>query len=147
MRIDADASLPDYRVGELALHAELTPLRTGGRHELLRSIDGQVRQLERQAGVVAMRSHYERAFSILSSPAVASAFDLTQEPRAVRERYGMNVHGQSVLQARRLVEAGVPIVTVFWPNDRITNVSVYWDTRSGERRVGEECRSRWAPYY
>jgi uncharacterized protein (DUF1501 family) len=42
----------------------------------------------------------------------------------------MNIHGQSVLQARRLVEAGVPIVTVFWPNDGITNVSVYWDTHN-----------------
>src|SRR2546421_11337904 len=42
----------------------------------------------------------------------------------------MNIHGQSVLQARRLVEAGVPAVTVFWPNDGITNVSVYWDTHS-----------------
>jgi uncharacterized protein (DUF1501 family) len=49
---------------------------------------------------------------------------------AVRERYGMNIHGQSVLQARRLVEAGVPLVTVFWPNDGITNVSVYWDTHN-----------------
>ena len=42
----------------------------------------------------------------------------------------MNVHGQSVLQARRLVEAGVPYVTVFWPNDGLTNVSVYWDTHN-----------------
>ena len=58
------------------------------------------------------------------------AFDLTREPLRVRERYGMNIHGQSVLQARRLVEAGVPLVTVFWPNDGITNVSVYWDTHN-----------------
>ena len=58
------------------------------------------------------------------------AFDLSREPRRVRERYGMNLHGQSVLQARRLVEAGVPLVTVFWPNDGITNVSVYWDTHN-----------------
>ena len=42
----------------------------------------------------------------------------------------MNIHGQAVLQARRLVEAGVPLVTVFWQNDGITNVSVYWDTHS-----------------
>ena len=41
-----------------------------------------------------------------------------------------NPHGQSVLQARRLVERGVPLVTVFWPNDGIKNVSVYWDTHS-----------------
>jgi uncharacterized protein (DUF1501 family) len=42
----------------------------------------------------------------------------------------MNIHGQAVLQARRLVEAGVPLITVFWQNDGITNVSVYWDTHS-----------------
>jgi uncharacterized protein (DUF1501 family) len=126
MRIDADASLPNYRVGEFALSAETTPLRVGGRQQLLRSIDQQVRSLEQHA----MASHYERAFSILAAPQVTRAFDLTQEPRAVRERYGMNIHGQSVLQARRLVEAGVPIVTVFWPNDGITNVSVYWDTHN-----------------
>jgi Protein of unknown function (DUF1501) len=48
----------------------------------------------------------------------------------VRERYGMNIHGQAVLQARRLVEAGVPLVTVFWQNDGLTNVSVYWDTHN-----------------
>jgi uncharacterized protein (DUF1501 family) len=48
----------------------------------------------------------------------------------MRERYGLNPHGQSVLQARRLIERGVPLVTVFWPNDGIKNVSVYWDTHS-----------------
>ena len=77
-----------------------------------------------------MGSHYDRAFSLLASPQVTRAFDISQEPRALRERYGMNIHGQSVLQARRLVVAGVPVVTVYWPNDGITNVSVYWDTHS-----------------
>jgi uncharacterized protein (DUF1501 family) len=130
MRIDADASRPDYRVGEFALSAEVTPLRTGGRRRLLDSVDQQLRGLERQADVQAMGAHYQRAFSLLAAPEVARAFDLSREPRALRERYGMNIHGQSVLQARRLVEAGVPIVTVFWPNDGITNVSVYWDTHN-----------------
>lgn len=126
MRIDADASLPDYHVGEFALSADMTALRAGGRRQLLRSIDQQVRGLEQHA----MSAHYDRAFSILERPEVTRAFDLHQEPRGLRERYGMNIHGQSVLQARRLVEAGVPIVTVFWPNDGITNVSVYWDTHN-----------------
>ncbi len=130
MRIDADASLPSYRVGDFSLSADVTPLRAGGRQELLRSIERQVRGLERQAQVHAMSAHYERAFSLLAAPEVTRAFDLTQEPRSTRERYGLNIHGQSVLQARRLVEAGVPIVTVFWPNDGITNVSVYWDTHN-----------------
>jgi uncharacterized protein (DUF1501 family) len=130
MRIDADGSLPDYRVGELALHADLTALRTGGRQQLLAGLEQQQRGFEQQANVVAMGSHYERAFNLLAAPDVVRAFDLSQEPHAVRQRYGMNVHGQSVLQARRLVEAGVPLVTVFWPNDGITNVSVYWDTHN-----------------
>jgi uncharacterized protein (DUF1501 family) len=130
MRIDADASKPDYRVGEFALRAELDPERVGGRHGLLNSLDTQVRKFESQGSAEAMGAHYRRAFDLLSAPATARAFDLSREPQVVRERYGMNRHGQSVLQARRLVEAGVPLVTVFWPNDGITNVSVYWDTHN-----------------
>jgi hypothetical protein len=130
MRIDADASLPSYNVGDFNLRAELTPLRAGGRRELLRSLEAQVRALESQPGVQAMDNHFTRAFSLLASPQVTRVFDLSREPRSLRERYGMNIHGQSVLQARRLVEAGVPMVTVFWPNDGITNVSVYWDTHN-----------------
>jgi len=130
MRIDADASLPDYRVGEFEPAAETAGERVDGRHGLLKGLDGQARRFEKQADLEAMGSHYERAFSLLNSPAAVRAFDLKREPRRVRERYGMNRHGQSVLQARRLVEAGVPLVTVFWPNDGITNVSVYWDTHN-----------------
>src|SRR5262245_60444042 len=54
MRIDADASLPDYRVGDFALRAELSPLRTDGRRGLLQSLDRQVRRLEQHPGVQAM---------------------------------------------------------------------------------------------
>jgi uncharacterized protein (DUF1501 family) len=89
-----------------------------------------MRTLQAEPQLGAMQAHYERAFSLLASRSVTKAFDLSQEPLAIRERYGMNVHGQSVLQARRLVDAGVPLVTVFWPNDGITNVSVYWDTHN-----------------
>jgi hypothetical protein len=129
MRIDADASLPDYRVGEIALNPDMPPGRLDDRRGLLQSLDGRGRSLE-QPELAAMGSHYQRAFSLLASPRVTKAFDLSQESHRTRERYGMNRHGQSVLQARRLVEAGVPLVTVFWPNDGITNVSVYWDTHN-----------------
>ncbi len=100
------------------------------RRELLGQVDRQLRFLESYREGVAVHAQYDRAFQILAEPNVRQAFDLTQEPRPLRERYGMNLHGQSVLQARRLVEAGVPLVTVFWPNDGITNVSVYWDTHN-----------------
>jgi hypothetical protein len=130
MRIDSDASKPDYRVGEFAPREDLPAERARDRQELRRSFDTRSRSFERHADAEAMMSHYERAFSLLSTPAAAQAFDLSREPLRVRERYGMNRHGQSVLQARRLIEAGVPLVTVFWPNDGITNVSVYWDTHN-----------------
>lgn len=129
MRIDADASLPDYRVADFSLRADVPAERASARRQLLRSLDGQRRLLATDR-VAALGAHYERAFSLLDARGVTAAFDLSQESDRVRERYGRNIHGQSVLQARRLVEAGVPLVTVFWQNDGITNVSVYWDTHN-----------------
>lgn len=130
MRIDADASKADYRVGDFNLHADVPLARTERRQVLLRSLDQQQRRLEGEAQVQAVETHYQRAFALLSSRVAAEAFDLTREDPRTRERYGMNIHGQAVLQARRLVEAGVPLVTVFWQNDGLTNVSVYWDTHN-----------------
>jgi uncharacterized protein (DUF1501 family) len=129
MRIDADASKPDYAVADFALHADVPLERVNRRQALLKQIERERRTLEKSA-LVAADSSYERAFSILNARGVAKAFDLSQEPDRVRDRYGRNIHGQAVLQARRLVEAGVPLVTVFWQNDGITNVSVYWDTHN-----------------
>lgn len=57
---------------------------------------------------------YAKAFDMLVSPAATAAFDLTREPLAVRDRYGRNEYGQSFLAARRLVEAGVRWINVFW---------------------------------
>jgi hypothetical protein len=130
MRIDADASLPEYKVGELALHASLDSGRMNQRQSLLASLDKQVKKMGEVAELHAAEANHRRAFDLLANADARAAFDLSKEPLKVRERYGMNRHGQSVLQARRLVEAGVPLVTVFWPNDGITNVSVYWDTHN-----------------
>ena len=86
--------------------------------------------MEQASTVGTLDAYYNRAFELLHSTTGSGAFDLSREPDALRERYGRNPHGQSVLQARRLVERGVPLVTVFWPSDGIKNVSVYWDTHS-----------------
>src|SRR5207248_3273128 len=124
------ASLPTYQVADFDLRAEVPAERVDRRRALLGEIERQVRQLEQQPLLAAAHGHYERAFSLLSARRVLEAFDLSKEEPKLRERYGMNIHGQAVLQARRLVEAGVPLVTVFWQNDRLTNVSVYWDTHN-----------------
>ena len=104
MRIDADASLPDYRVGDFSLHADLTPLRAGGRRSLVASIGQQVRQLEQHPDVHAMDSHYDRAFSLLASPEVTRAFDIAQAAHgrrvyrvAARHRGSGELVGHTVL--------------------------------------------------
>lgn len=130
LTIDANPALPGYRVGEFDPPTEISVSRLADRRLLLDEIDRQIRAQGESPGVSAMQRSYQRAFDLMHSAVGKGAFDLDAEPTEVRERYGQNPHGQSVLQARRLVERGVPLVTVFWPNDGIKNVSVYWDTHS-----------------
>jgi uncharacterized protein (DUF1501 family) len=130
LAIDANPAEPGYRVGDFQLPPEITAARLDARQTLLAGLNQQLRRQGENKSVEAMDRHVHRAFDMLGSAASQGAFDLAKEPAAVRERYGLNPHGQSVLQARRLVERGVPLVTVFWPSDGTTNVSVYWDTHS-----------------
>lgn len=129
-RIDENANLASYHVADFALRIDVSRSRADSRQALLAQIERQQQALGDARQVDAMDNHYRRAFTMLRSRRVAEAFDLSKEPERLRDRYGRNIHGQAVLQARRLVEAGVPLVTVFWQNDGITNVSVYWDTHN-----------------
>ena len=79
-------------------------------YHLLRGIEQPIETNE----VQAMEASYEKAFSIVNSPAARKAFDLSLEPENTRERYGKHRFGQSALMARRLVEAGVKFVQVNW---------------------------------
>src|SRR5690606_14350249 len=117
-------------VADFALPAEVSASRLNDRRRLLSDLDNQFRAADAAQNLAALDVHYRRAFVMLRSAAGGGAFRPDEEPAAVGERYGLNPHGQSVLQARRLVQRGVPLVTVFWPNDGTKNVSVYWDTHS-----------------
>lgn len=128
--IDADPAGPEYRSGEFSLTADVSDLRFDRRRALLRKMDARLRSLENNPDLLAYDTSYERAFNLLGTAGAGKVFDLEEEPDKLRDRYGRHMHGQAVLQARRLVEAGVPLVTVFWQNDGIKNVSVYWDTHA-----------------
>jgi hypothetical protein len=130
LSIDANPAGNDYRVGNFNLPTEISVSRLDNRRALLADVNRQLRHQSQAASLGTMDRHVERAFDILHSASAGGAFNLAQEPDEIRDRYGRNPHGQSVLQARRLVERGVPLVTVFWPSDGIKNVSVYWDTHS-----------------
>jgi len=80
--------------------------------------------LDLSAGASGMSHQQQRAFGLLASPEVRTAFDLQAEPDDVRDRYGRNTHGQCVLLARRLIENGVQLVSVNWHNDGRN----FWDT-------------------
>ena len=66
-----------------------------------------------------MDAHQERAFNMILAPQTQTAFDLNAEPAAVRDRYGRHKFGQGVLLARRLIEHGVPLVTVYWNGEEV----------------------------
>jgi uncharacterized protein (DUF1501 family) len=77
-----------------------------------------------------MDAKYAQVFNLMSSPKFHKAFDLKAEPERVRERYGKTKFGQGTLLARRLVEHGVPLVTVFWNGPDPSN----WDTHYEETK-------------
>ncbi len=113
LAITKDPSAPDFSVDELTLLPEVSASRLGGRRTLLREVDAQIRYLNESAETKALNTFQDRAIHLLTSPAVRQAFDLSHEPAVLRDRYGRNSFGQSCLLARRLVEAGVKLVTVY----------------------------------
>jgi hypothetical protein len=108
--VNSDPNLPEYRVRNLHLAPELTFERLDDRRGLLQSVDAVRRFEDRRTA--DMGEHYQRALDLVTSRAVANAFDISREPPAVRDRYGRHTFGQSALVARRLIEAGVTFVTV-----------------------------------
>lgn len=109
-QITADPAKPDFRVDSLTLAPGIDIARLGQRQSLLGEVDRQQRTLEEDAQSKRLTNDQQLAFSILTSSRLAQAFDLKREPDAVKDRYGRHTTGQSLLLARRLVEAGVPIV-------------------------------------
>lgn len=106
-----------FTAPSLTLEAGLTATRLDDRRGLLDAINASRHELDRESAVGNYIRQQEKAFSLLSSNATAGAFDIHQEPRAILDRYGATVNGTSLLMARRLVEAGVPFVTVFWSEE------------------------------
>ena len=91
-----------FQAPALSLEGNITAERLTQRHGLLQQLDDARRRLDRRA-VATWRRHRDRALSLLVSSRTTTAFDVSREPVAVRERYGQTVNGMSLLLARRLV--------------------------------------------
>ena len=99
-----------FGVADLSLRSGLTFDRLNDRRSLLKSIDQYRRRAD--GGMVDMSDQQQSAFNLLTGSVVREAYDMTQEPDALRDDYGRHTFGQSALLARRLVERGVTFVTV-----------------------------------
>ncbi|HEV3263585.1 MAG TPA: DUF1501 domain-containing protein [Gemmataceae bacterium] len=125
--IQGDPRTGAFHMPEIALPADVTAERLADRRLLAARLDRSFRTAHRQAAVADLGGFHEQAFALLCAPAVRQAFDLSREPERLRQAYGRHLFGQGCLLARRLVEAGVALVTVYWhyegPDD-----SPVWDT-------------------
>jgi hypothetical protein len=109
-QITRDPNLPDFGLDSLRPAEGIDVDRLGDRRSLLAQVDLQQAQLAAAAEARRLTDQQQLAFSILTSGRIARAFAIDQEPTAVRDRYGRHFFGQSLLLARRLVQAGVPVV-------------------------------------
>jgi hypothetical protein len=123
-RIESNAERTGFRLPDIALPPQVTAQRLHDRRLLLDKLDRAARSAEKNTPHDALN---RRAFALLSSSAVRRAFRLDQEPARLRDAYGPHLFGQGCLLARRLLEAGVSLATVYWhyegPDD-----SPVWDT-------------------
>lgn len=127
LKITDDPSLPGFNVEELSLPREITAARMRRRQSLLATVEKDFPLIGEAAEMSAMDKYYKRAFDLLTSPAARHAFDISKEKDDLRERYGRNIWAQRLLLARRLVESGVRMVTVYWGGP-INAPDDYWDT-------------------
>jgi hypothetical protein len=130
--VGGDPSDPRFRVDGLEAAADVPTERLRARRELLRALEAATPpSLVAEPTVQTFSGHVESAFAMLSDLRARQAFRLDQEPEPLRARYGTGKFGQSLLLARRLVEAGVSLVTVNWDDEtRSDKVSPFWDTHN-----------------
>ena len=129
-RIYCDPSSPDFSIPDLALPDDLSSQRFANRRSLLMNLDIIRTSLERAGAAGRFDQQTQQAFGLLTGKSARRAFEIAEESDATRDRYGRNRFGQSVLLARRMVEAGVSLVQVNWTRieDAANNGS--WDTHA-----------------
>ncbi|MFK5924605.1 MAG: DUF1501 domain-containing protein [Verrucomicrobiota bacterium] len=145
--VTGDPSSADFKVQNIGVKKEMEG-RLEDRLAMLKGMDKFRRDMDRSGRMDAMDNFNRQAMDMLMSEDVRQAFDLTKEPTAVRERYGMHRYGQRGLLARRLVEAGSRFVTMVWENlDSKPKNAVYnWDCHAVNCHIFEDLKWR-LPFY
>jgi len=131
---------PESRLGvskDLRLRPSMTLDRLDSRRSLAEQLDEQNRCLGESAAAQGLDRFQEMALSLMSSAKLRESLDVGREPMSLREQYGMTLFGQATLTARRLLEAGAELVSVFWDEYKVVNTA--WDTHFNHfTRLGNE---------
>jgi hypothetical protein len=128
MEVEAAKETTETPLHSITLPQEVAETRLLARRGLLSVVEETDRRFQTERRVSGLDAYREQAFSMLSSPVAKQAFDLEREDPRTRDRYGRNEYGESILLARRLVEAGVRLVTISWMRIQSNgNVANVWD--------------------
>lgn len=144
-RVLGDPSRPDFEVPNIGLKDASRAERLQRRVSLRESFDRLRRDIDQTGLMDAVDNFEAQALNLLVSPDARSAFDLSQEPDAVRDRYGRHQWGQQCLMARRLVEAGVEIITTEFDGPLCGRVA-NWDDHAVNHHVFDALKYR-APFF
>lgn len=125
----------DFRIKGLVPTTELALDRLNRRKSLLEQFDGERRAIEASRRYDVYDSTRGQALSLVTSDSIRSALDIQQEPAALRDRYGRHLFGQSVLMARRLIEAGSRFITVGW--DSVSGLDG-WDSHTTSKHLEQQ---------
>jgi hypothetical protein len=113
-----DPNAADFALPELTLGPDIDPARFDARKHLATSLTRGGSRADDMDGIRA------RAYDLLTAPAMREAVRIDKEPAKVRDAYGRNIYGQSVLLSRRMIEAGTRVACVSWASD----ANATWDT-------------------
>jgi uncharacterized protein (DUF1501 family) len=118
-------------ISDLALRQGVTAARMSHRATLLEKVNAQMPEIEKAVADQALDDYDKKALELVISGRARKAFDLNEEKQAMRQKYGMHTFGQSLLLARRLIEAGTRVVQVNWPAVANGNPTIdAWDTHA-----------------
>jgi hypothetical protein len=133
--------LDKIKVDDLQLPPDVFALRLERRARLRDTINAGLKDVDAAVRDLKLDSYYDQALSLIISGRAREAFNLDAEPGELRSQYGRNTFGQSLLLARRLVEAGTRVVEVIWP--KVANS----DNHSWDHHVGltERMKNRSGP--
>lgn len=149
--IPGDPSDPAFTVQNVSLDKSMEN-RLDDRMTLLSGFDRFRDEIDRSGLMSAMGGYQSRAVDLLTSPRARTAFDLSQEPDEVRDRFGRHAWGQRALLARRLVEAGCSFVTMVMENPYVSGVpwlkqgTYNWDSHAVNCHIYDDAQVRFPIY-